>query len=133
MKFELNFLPDIPTVNGRIYEFEDLKEMFSKADIPVTSFPCKNMAVDLKEVIGFANLSEFTKDKVEFIVRPIKQDMLDAIVSKKLTINAIGEVKRVDTKDDCGLITETKNVVKDLKLFHLFAAMEFDSTEKTIE
>jgi len=127
MKFELNFLPDIPTVNGRIYEFEDLKEMFSKSDIPVTSFPCKNMAVDLKEVIGFANLSEFTKDKVEFHVRPIQQDMLDAIVSKKLTINAIGEVTRVDIKDDCGLITESKKVVKDLKLFHLFAATEFES------
>jgi len=127
MKFELNFLPDIPTVNGRIYEFEDLKEMFSKSDIPVTSFPCKNMAVDLKEVIGFANISEFTKDKVEFHVRPIQQDMLDAIVSKKLTINAIGEVTRVDIKDDCGLITESKKVVKDLKLFHLFAATEFES------
>ena len=126
MKFELNFLPDVPTVNGRIYEFEDLKELFSKSDIPVTSFPCKNMAVDLKEVIGFANLSEFTKDKVEFIVRPIKQDMLDVIVSKKLTINAIGNITRVDTKDDCGLITESKKVVKDLKLFHLFAAMEFE-------
>ena len=133
MKFELNFLPDIPTVNGRIYEFEDLKEMFSKADIPVTSFPCKNMAVDLKEVIGFANLSEFTKDKVEFHVRPIQQDMLDAIVSKKLTINAIGEVTRVDIKDDCGLITETKKVVKDLKLFHLFVVLDFYPIVKTIE
>lgn len=124
MKFELNFLPDIPTVNDRIYEMEDLKEMFSKSDIPVTSFPCKNMAVDLKEIIGFANLSEISKDKVEFDVRPVNQDMLDAIVSKKLTINALGEVTRVDTKDECGLVTETKKVVKDLKLFHLFAAME---------
>ncbi len=124
MKFELNFLPDVPTVNGRIYEFEDLKEILSKTDIPVTSFPCKNMAVDLKEIIGFANISKFTKDKVEFYIRPIQKDMLDAIVSKKLTINAIGEVTRVDIKDDCGLITKTKKVVKDLKLFHLFAAIE---------
>lgn len=123
MKFELNFLPDIPTVNGRIYEMEDLKEIFSKSDIMVTSFPCKKMIVDLAEVIGIANLSEISKYKIEFDVKPVKQDMLDAIKSKKLTINAVGEVNRVDIKDECGLITETKQVVKDLKLIHLFAVI----------
>lgn len=122
MKFELNFLPDVPTLNGRIYEMDDLKEIFDRVDIPVTSFPCKGMAVDFKEIIGFANLTEISKDKVEFDVKPIQLDMLNAITSGKLTINALGDVKRVDIKDECGLITETKTVVKDITLYHLFAA-----------
>jgi hypothetical protein len=126
MKFELNFLPDVPTVNGRIYEMEDLKVMFDKVDIPVTSFPSKSIRIDFKEIIGFANLTELSEDKIEFEVTPVKLDMLNAISSGKLTINALGEVKRVDIKDECGLITETKKVVKDITLYHLFAAHDID-------
>jgi hypothetical protein len=124
MKFELNFLPDVPTVNGRIYEMKDLEEIFSKPDIPVTSFPSKGIEVNMSEIIGYANLTELSEDKVEFEVRPVKLDMLNAITSGKLTINAFGDVKRIDVKDECGLITETKKVVKDLTLYHLFAAHE---------
>lgn len=130
MKFELNFLPDVPTVNGRIYEMSDLEKMFDKVDIPVTSFPSKSFDIKFTDIIGFANLTELSKDKVEFEVRPIKPDMLNAITSRKLTINAIGDIKRVDIKDEYGLITETKKVVKDLKLFHLFAAHDVKTEEE---
>jgi len=30
MKFELNFLPDVPTVNGRIYTKEALEKIYDK-------------------------------------------------------------------------------------------------------
>ena len=122
MKLELNFLPDKPTLNGRIYEKDTLIEAFKdKVDIPVTSFPSKGIAVNLKDIIGFANLSELSYEKIEFDIKPINQSMLDVV--KKLTISGIGEVERVDVKNDQGLITESKKVVKDLKINYLFAAI----------
>ena len=65
--------------------------------------------------------SELSYEKIEFDIKPINQSMLDVV--KKLTISGIGEVERVDVKNDQGLITESKKVVKDLKINYLFAAI----------
>jgi len=121
VKLRLNFLPDKPTANGRIYEKDVLKEAFKdKVDIPVTSFP-QGMSVNLKDVIGFANLSELSDEKIEFDVKVINKDMLEIV--KELTISGVGEVERVDVKNEQGLIIESKRFVKDLKINYLFVVI----------
>ena len=92
MKFELNLVADKPTVNGRIYTEKQLKEAFSKTDIPVTVFPTTDGTVDIAKIIGFANLLEFKSDKIEFEVRPINEAMLKVNKGKKLTVSGIGEI-----------------------------------------
>jgi len=120
MKMKLNFVPDKPTVNDRIYEMKDLQKIFNKVDIPVTSLPSTDGIVKIADIIGLANLIELSSEVIEFDVKPIKKDILEMAKNNKLTMSAIGDVKTVDIKDKSGLITERKKVVKDPLLCHLF-------------
>jgi len=123
MKFELNFLPDQPTLNGRIYREKDLREIFSKKDIPVTLFPSRKGEVDLKNIIGYANLSEFKLFKIEFDITPVNTDLLNVIENSKLTTSLFGNV--------------TKNkFVEDLHLVCLYPTNvnpEYESIEESID
>ena len=124
MKFELNIVPDKPTINNRVYKLEDLKEIFQKVDIPVSLFPSKNGVVKIEDILGFANLSEINSEVVEFEVKIIKTGYEDVIKDKQLSPSIIGDVKRVDIKDECGLITESNNVVFDMILVGLYVVQE---------
>jgi len=124
MKLELNIVPDKPTVNDRVYKLEDLKEIFKMKDIPVTLFPTKNGEIKIENVIGYANLTEINSEVVDFEVKIVKTDFEDVIKNKQLSASIIGDVKRVDVKDDCGLIIESNNVVFDMLLVGLYVVQE---------
>lgn len=92
MKFKLNFVADKPTKNGRVYPNKALKEALSKKDIMVTLSPTVKPEIDLRDVVGIANLSEFKKDKIEFDVRSINKELLNIANNNLLTASMFGRV-----------------------------------------
>jgi hypothetical protein len=114
MEMKLNLVSDKPTINGRIYSKKILKEALDQKDIPIlldANQGNQHNPINMNEIIGFANLNKFNKDKITFDTQFLTESNKELFKDYELSISGLGEVNK-------------DNQVIDFKLTHLFPTIE---------